>query len=166
MLSRIHRHRYLCYFLFFVFFIELCALDRLYFGTPGIKQTFTWYYPTGMCIILSHRHVHYTIPQACAWFYHTDVEVYQRHDNANKTWYYCITLTLYWFWIQNKSIWESELLSLECYNFNLKQLLPCIMIWFVRGCRLHNIFPGLWLIDTGDVAQLVKVLYDVLSLVL
>ena len=35
MLSRIHRHKYLCYFLFFVFFIELCAWGKLYFGTPG-----------------------------------------------------------------------------------------------------------------------------------
>ena len=35
MLSCIHRHRYLCYCLFFVFFIEFCAWGKLYFGTPG-----------------------------------------------------------------------------------------------------------------------------------
>ena len=34
-LSRIHRHKYLCYFLFFVFFIELCAWGKLYSGSPG-----------------------------------------------------------------------------------------------------------------------------------
>ena len=37
MLSRIHRHKYLCYFLFFVFFRELCAWGKLFFGTPGIS---------------------------------------------------------------------------------------------------------------------------------
>ena len=32
MLSRIHRHKYLFSFLLFVFFIELCAWGKLYFG--------------------------------------------------------------------------------------------------------------------------------------
>ena len=35
MLSRIHRHKYLCYFLFFLFIIELCTWGKLYFGTPS-----------------------------------------------------------------------------------------------------------------------------------
>ena len=42
MLSCIQRHNYLCYYLFFVFFIELCAWGKLYSGTPGmiIDDTF------------------------------------------------------------------------------------------------------------------------------
>ena len=47
MLSRIHRHNYLCYYLFFVFFIELCARGKLYSGTPGIyrsQEVFLFFY--------------------------------------------------------------------------------------------------------------------------
>ena len=29
-----HIHKYLCYYLFFVFFLELCAWGKLYSGTP------------------------------------------------------------------------------------------------------------------------------------
>ena len=36
MLSRIHRHKYLWYYLFFVFFIGLFAWGKLYSGTPVV----------------------------------------------------------------------------------------------------------------------------------
>ena len=43
-LSRIHRHIYLYYFLLFVFFIALCAGGKLYSGTPGKFQILSLYY--------------------------------------------------------------------------------------------------------------------------
>ena len=38
MLSRTHRHKYLCDYWFFEFFIELREWGKLYSGTPGMKM--------------------------------------------------------------------------------------------------------------------------------
>ena len=40
MLFCIHRHKYFWYYLFFVFFIELCAWAKLYSGTPDTNRLF------------------------------------------------------------------------------------------------------------------------------
>ena len=68
-LSCIHRHKYLCYSLFFVFFIELCAWGKLYSGTPGKYASMQVCKYTSMQVYnyASMQVCKYTIMQLCKY---------------------------------------------------------------------------------------------------